>query len=239
MRIHGRVFNRRGDNFVDGDFKITIYEDDGTTPALLYDDDNLASLAINPFNLASDGYVDIFCDPGEYKMQVQGLGRFSRYGIVSETNLEIGAWSPDAEMYAELVGNPITYDVVTIDNEEWYPVSAAILSGHMGYSFFKDDEAISYDTDPFFVAGTDPWFTVSYSLHLGQGAGAPNSVWVGVSVSEEPLTWHRIELIAGASVLLSAVDRVQMDVGNKVSIVLRTPQGTGTVEVSRLRMVIS
>ena len=239
MRIHGRVFNRRGDNFVDGNFKITIYEDDGTTKALLYDDDNLVSLTTNPFNLASDGYVDIFCDPGEYKMQVQGLGRFSRYGIVSETNLEMGAWSPDAEMYGHLLENVTPYDVVAISTSVWYPISDSIIAGELGFNISKDDEAISYIATPFLADGADPWFTVSYSCILTQGSGFPSFQQLGVSVNGlSPTVWHGIEF-GSDPITFSATDRVEMDDGNKIAIVMRFTSGVGTVEVSDFHMVLS
>ena len=237
MRIHGRVFNRRGDNFVDGDFNITIYEDDGTTLANLYDDDNLVSITINPFNLASDGYVDIFCDPGEYKMQVQGLGRFSRYGIVSETNLEMGAWSPDAEQFGHLYENATPYDVVSGVGTMWYDMSDAIIAGELGFTFFKDSEAIGYPEEPFFIGG-DPWFVVSCRCTLTQGAGTPPLVFIGVSLDEAtPDTWYRIDLTADP-VPFGFCERVKMDGGNKVKMAMRIV-ATGTVGVSDFHMVIS
>ena len=75
---------------------------------------------------------------------------------------------------------------------------------------------------------------------LAQGAGAPTDVWVGVSVNGgSPDAWQRIQLIAGFPVGLSDVVRVEMDDGNKVKLAIRTPVGTGTVQVTKLRMVIS
>lgn len=202
---------------------VTIYEDDGTTLATIYSDEDLATSLNNPFTTEADGVYEFYAAPGYYDIQVAKSG----FSTTNLTNQKVGSiagviWvdSGDSETTA---ATPINRIDETFGSLGW----------SMQYSGAFSEDAngrIQYDGEPTITA------LVEANVTATDSAGSTNISlygYVNNTLVDSTSLATGYSAAANASVNLSASFVVTLTTGDNVSLGITRDAGSGTVAIGR------